>query len=151
MRKFCLQGVLTEYVFMLQRVDCTNRQCNYTQETTNSESCQKCHDLKNALTKWYVFLNLEGSLLGHIASNQNLKSFFENPTSFFGIQYQIIYRLSKNGTHSIVWTNALRKLLCSVHTKCSTFMCSFVQDCDFKIAPTRVLLLHSLAVLLPRG
>ena len=106
---------------------------------------------KNASTKWYVFLNLEGSLLGHIASNQNLKSFVENPSSFFGIQYQIIYCFSKNGKHSIIWTNALRKVLCSVHTKCSMFTCSFVQDCDFKIAPTRVLLLHSLAVLLPRG
>ncbi|XP_078343101.1 uncharacterized protein LOC144628871 isoform X1 [Oculina patagonica] len=30
----------------IQRVDCTNRQCNGTQETTTSESCQKCEDLE---------------------------------------------------------------------------------------------------------
>jgi len=33
-------------VVVLQRVDCTNRQCNATQETTTSESCQKCKDLE---------------------------------------------------------------------------------------------------------
>lgn len=33
-------------VVVLQRVDCTNRQCNATQETTTSESCQKCEDLE---------------------------------------------------------------------------------------------------------
>ena len=31
---------------VLQRVDCNNRQCNATQETTTSESCQKCEDLE---------------------------------------------------------------------------------------------------------
>ena len=31
---------------VLQRVDCTNRQCNATQATTTSESCQKCGDLE---------------------------------------------------------------------------------------------------------
>lgn len=84
---------------------------------------------KNALTKWYVFLKVEGSLRGHITSNQTLKSFFEIPFSFFGIQYRVINSFSKNGKYLNVWTNALRRVLCSVHTKCSTFSCSFVQDC----------------------
>lgn len=40
-------GHLHEHCFVvLQRVDCTNRQCNATQETTTSESCQKCEDLE---------------------------------------------------------------------------------------------------------
>ena len=37
--------VLTD-VLVLQRVDCINRQCNATQETTTSESCQRCEDLE---------------------------------------------------------------------------------------------------------
>ena len=54
---------------------------------------------KNALTKWYVFLKVEGSLRGHITSNQTLKSFFEIPFSFFGIQYRVISSFSKNGKY----------------------------------------------------
>ena len=129
MRKFCLQGGLTDYVFMLQRVDCTNRQCNYTQGTTNSESCQKCHDLEKCFNKVVRIFKSGGFLRGHITSNQTLKSFFEIPSSFFGIQYRVINSFSKNGKYLIVWTNAFRRVLCSIHTKCSTFSCSFVQDC----------------------
>ena len=105
---------------------------------------------KNALTKWYVFLNLEGSLLGHIASNQN-----SNPSSK-------IHLLSlESNTKSFIVSQKMENIQLfgqmhcvryfALYTKCSMFTCSFVQDCDFKIAPTRVLLLHSLAVLLPRG
>ncbi|XP_068732633.1 uncharacterized protein [Montipora capricornis] len=31
----------------IQRVDCANRQCNLAQDTSDKETCQKCHDLEN--------------------------------------------------------------------------------------------------------
>ena len=108
MLKFCLQGGLTECVFILQRVDCTNRQCNYTQETTNSESCQKCHDLEKCFNKVVRVLKVEGSLLRHITSNQTLKSFLENPFPFFGIQYQVINSFSCEGYFALYTQSVLR-------------------------------------------
>ena len=38
-------------VIVFQRVDCTNRQCNASQETTSSESCQKCEDLEKCFNR----------------------------------------------------------------------------------------------------
>ena len=63
---------------------------------------------KNALTKWYVFLKVEGSLLTHITSNQTLKSFFENPFPFFGIQYQVINSFSSEGYFDLYTQSVLR-------------------------------------------
>ena len=34
------------HLILLQRVDCSNRQCNFTQEASNAETCQKCRDLE---------------------------------------------------------------------------------------------------------
>ena len=130
MCKVCLQGGLTDYVFMLQRVDCTNRQCNYTQETTNSESCQKCHDLEKCFNKVVRIFKSGGFFARTHYFKPNPQVLLRNSFCLsLESNTESLIASQKNGKYFNVWTNALRRVLCSVHTKCSTFSCSFVQDC----------------------
>ena len=52
---------LQNFSIVFQRVDCANRQCNLTKETSNKESCQKCHDLENCYN-YVVILRLQSTL-----------------------------------------------------------------------------------------